>query len=88
MTRPRAGGLGTVAHPWHDPCVIAGLLWPELFETRPCHVAIATEDGPLRGRTTIDWNGRLRLPPNAVVAGSVDARSLFPRITERLERLP
>ena len=32
LTRPRPGGLGTTGHPMHDPCVIAFLLWPELFE--------------------------------------------------------
>lgn len=88
MTRPRPGRLGTAAHPWHDPCVIAGLLWPELFEFRDCHVSVATEMGPLRGRTTIDWHGRLGLPPNARVAGAIDRASFFDRVIERLLDLP
>ena len=88
MTRPRPAGLGPAIHPWHDPCVLAGLLWPDLFETRDCHVDIATEPGPLRGRTTIDWHGRLRLPPNATVAGHIDAAAFFTRSIERLMTLP
>ncbi len=88
LTRPRPGGLGTAAHPLHDPCVIAWLLWPELFELRDCHVAVETAAGPLRGRTTIDWHGRLGLDANAAVAGSLDARALFARLTGALAALP
>lgn len=88
LTRPRPGGLGTKGHPMHDPCVIAYLLWAELFTGRDCHVAIETEAGPLRGRTTIDWNNRLKRAPNAFVVDTVDAAVLFRRMTEALARLP
>jgi purine nucleosidase len=72
----------------HDPCVIAFLLWPELFEGRDCFVAVETGDGPLRGRTTIDWNGRLKRAPNAHVVSAVKAHELFERMIERLATLP
>lgn len=88
LTRPRPGGLGTAGHPMHDPCVIAFLLWPELFAGRDCFVEIETGSGPLRGRTTIDWNGRLKRPANAHVIGSVEAHALFERMIERLATLP
>lgn len=88
LTRPRPGGLGTAGHPMHDPCVIAALLWPELFTQRACHVAVETGAGPLRGRTTIDWHGRLRLPPNAAVVEAIDAPTLFQRLIDALETLP
>ena len=88
LTRPRPGSLGAAEHPMHDPCVVALLLWPDLFRFRPCHVHIETSDGPLRGRTTIDWNGRLNHPPNAQVAESVDADALFDRMLDALETLP
>jgi purine nucleosidase len=88
LTRPRPGGLGSDGHPMHDPCVIAYLLWPELFEGRDCHVAVETGDGPLRGRTTIDWNGRLKRSPNAHVVSAVNAPVLFDRMIERLATLP
>lgn len=88
LTRPRPGGLGTVGHPMHDPCVIAYLLWPELFEGRDCFVEVETGDGPLRGRTTIDWNGRLKRPANAHVVANVQAEALFERMFERLASLP
>jgi purine nucleosidase len=88
LTRPRPGGLGSGGHPMHDPCVIAYLLWPELFTGRDCHVEIETGEGPQRGRTTIDWNNRLKRPPNAFVADKVDAAGLFSRMTEALANLP
>ncbi|MDP3318774.1 MAG: nucleoside hydrolase, partial [Bosea sp. (in: a-proteobacteria)] len=88
LTRPRPGGLGTVGHPMHDPCVIAFLLWPELFSGRDCFVEIETGAGSLRGRTTIDWNGRLKREPNAHVVATVEATVLFERMIERLATLP
>lgn len=88
LTRPRPGGLGTIAHPMHDPCVIAYALWPELFQGRDCQVEVATEPGLLRGRSTIDWNGRLNRPPNAFVVSEVAATEFFDRLINALARLP
>lgn len=88
LTRPRPGGLGTAGHPMHDPCVIAFLLWPELFAGRDCFVEVETGDGALRGRTTIDWNGRLKRPANAHVVATVEAQELFERLFARLATLP
>jgi purine nucleosidase len=87
LARPRPGGLGTHAHPMHDPCVIAWLLWPELFDGRPCRVDVERE-GSLRGRTTIDWNNRMKRAPNALVIGSLDAAAMFDRMIDALETLP
>jgi len=87
LTRPRPGGLGTAGHPLHDPCVIAYLLWPELFSGRDCFVDIDMSNGPLRGRSTIDWNGRLKKPANALVIGTLDAPALFERMIPVLATL-
>jgi purine nucleosidase len=88
LTRPRPGSLGSDGHPMHDPCVIAWLLWPELFGGRDCFVTVETGEGPLRGRTTIDWNGRLKRESNAHVVSAVKAHELFERMIERLATLP
>jgi len=87
LTRPRPGGLGTTAHPMHDPCVIGWLLWPELFEGRDCRIDITTE-GELRGRSTIDWHNRLKRPPSAFVVNAIDADTLFDRMIDALAMLP
>ncbi|MEN5083009.1 nucleoside hydrolase [Bosea sp. TWI1241] len=88
VTRPRPGGLGSDGHPMHDACVVAYLLWPELFAGRDCFLAVETGEGPLRGRTTIDWNGRLKRPANAHVVAEVEAEALFTRLFARLATLP
>ena len=88
LTRPRPGGLATAAHPMHDPCVIGWLLWPELFNGRHCYVEVATEAGPLRGRSTIDWNNRLQRTPNAFVVNEIDAIAFFDRLIAALAQLP
>lgn len=88
LTRPRPGGFGADGHPMHDLCVIAWLLWPELFSGRDCHVDIERGAGPQRGRTTIDWNGRTKRAPNAQVIATVQARELFERVLASFARLP
>lgn len=88
LTRPRPGGLGTSAHPMHDPCVVSYLLWPDLFSGRDCFVEVETSAGPVRGRSTIDWNGRLGRAPNALVIDRLDRAALFERLGSRLSELP
>lgn len=88
LTRPRPGDLGSVGHPMHDVCVLGFLAWPELFAGRDCHVAVETAEGPLRGHTTIDWHGRLRLPANCRVLDQIAAPEFFDRVIEALALLP
>ena len=47
---------------------------------RDCAVEIDTSDGKLRGRSTIDWHGRLRLNPNAHVIDQIDSPEFFARM--------
>ena len=77
----------------HDPCVIAYLLRPELFEGRDCHVEVELHSELTMGRTVVDWHGRGRLdrgsePANAKVLSELDADGLFALLTERLAALP
>jgi purine nucleosidase len=79
---------GRVGAPLHDPCAIAYLVNPGLFSGRRCHVAIETRGEHTLGRTVVDWSGRTRHPPNALVIDQIDADGLFALLTERLRRLP
>ena len=81
----RYGGRGV---PLHDPCVIAWLLWPELFEGRSCAVAVETASELTLGRTVVDWWGGARRPANALVVDRLQAEPLFARMTELIARLP
>ena len=74
--------------PLHDPCVIAWLLQPGLFEGREMRVDIDIAAGPCFGRTVCDVRGRSGRPANAHVLEGIDADGFFALLTERLARLP
>ncbi len=79
---------GRVGAPLHDPCAIAYLLNPGLFNGRRCHVAIETKGEHTLGRTVVDWSRRTRHAPNALVIDQIDADGFFALLTERVGRLP
>lgn len=41
--------------PMHDPCVIAYVLKPELFEVRPCAIQVETSSELTRGHTQVEF---------------------------------
>ena len=47
--------VGEDASPLHDPCTVAYVLKPELFETRPCQVAVETASDLTRGHTAVEF---------------------------------
>ncbi len=90
LRRERPGGKslgGDGGHPMHDPCVIAYVLWPELFTGRDCRVDVAVDEGPTVGRTTIDWWGRSGAPANAHVIDTLDADEMFARLAAAIQTL-
>jgi purine nucleosidase len=90
ISRPRPGGVarfGVAGHPLHDPCVVAYVLWPELFHGRDCHVAVETASETTMGRSTIDWFGSTKQAPNAHVVERIDAEGFFERLTVALAKL-
>ena len=74
--------------PLHDPCVIAYLLEPEIFEGRFVNVEIETESELTRGMTVADWWDVTDRNPNALFIGKVDSDRFFELLTERLRLLP
>ena len=78
---------GTDGGPLHDPCTIAYLLQPELFDTKLVNVTIETNSDLTLGQTVVDfWNVTDR-PQNAHWAHGVDADGFYRLLTERLARL-
>lgn len=73
--------------PLHDPCTIAYLIEPELFEGRHMHVTVDTVDGPSLGRTVTDWFGVTEQAPNTKVMTSGNADRFFELIAERIATL-
>jgi len=73
--------------PLHDPCVIAWLLDPGLFEGRQVNVEIETTSPLTLGMTVADWWGVTDRPKNALFMGRADAGGFYRLLTERLGRL-
>ncbi|OED40009.1 nucleoside hydrolase [Chromatiales bacterium (ex Bugula neritina AB1)] len=81
------GKYGWDGAPLHDPCTIAWLIDPTLFEGRLMHVVVDTSEGPSLGRTVTDWFGAGEEEPNVMVMTSGDADRFFALITDRLSQL-
>ncbi len=78
---------GSEGAPLHDPCVIAYLIRPELFQGRHINVEIETTSELTLGMTVADWWGVTKRPANALFMGSVDAEGFFALLTDRVGRL-
>ena len=76
--------VGWDSAPLHDPCTIAWLLRPDLFETRPCRIEVETTSELTRGHTAVEF----RVDPAAARhhwAVAADAQGVFDLIAERLK---
>lgn len=74
--------------PLHDPCVIARVIWPDLFSGRHINVEIETVSELTRGMTVADWWRVTSRAPNATFLREADAEGFWERLLERLARLP
>ena len=83
-TEARLGTGG--APPLHDPCVVLWLLAPEIFDLRPCHLAIETGSALTLGHTAVEFRTGERHPANARWGVSADSDAAFVRIVALLER--
>ena len=70
--------------PLHDPCTVAYLLEPSLFEGRECNIAVETESALTLGHTAVDFWGVTDRPANAVWMYKVEADGFYDLLTERL----
>jgi purine nucleosidase len=79
---------GTEGAPLHDPCVIAYMLRPDLFQGRHINVVIETASELTIGMTVADYWGVTGRARNVNYLRSGDAEGFYALITERLARLP
>jgi len=68
--------------PLHDPCPIAWLIAPELFETVPCQVTVETASPLALGHTAVEFRGAAASPHRWVTRA--DGQGVFDLITARL----
>lgn len=78
---------GSDGAPLHDPCVIAYLINPDLFQGRLINVEIETQSELTMGMTVADWWGVTKRPANALFMNSLDADGFFTLLTERIARI-
>ena len=76
---------GSDGAPLHDPCTIAYLLEPGLFEGKMCNVEIETGSPLTRGHTAVDFWGVTGRAHNANWLYSVDADGFFALLIDRLK---
>ncbi|MDH3539511.1 MAG: nucleoside hydrolase [Acidimicrobiia bacterium] len=79
---------GTDGAPLHDPCVIAYLLRPDLFDGQVCNVEIETSSELTMGMTVVDWWHVTDRAQNALVMANVDADRFFDLLVDRIGALP
>lgn len=78
---------GSEGAPLHDPCVIAWLICPELFQGRHINVMIETKGDFTLGMTVADWWRVTDRAPNAMFMREIDADGFYRLLTERIGRL-
>ncbi len=72
--------------PLHDPCTVAWLLKPELFEGKMCNVSVETESELTLGHTAVDFWHVTDRPINANWIHAVDADGFYDLLSERLAK--
>jgi inosine-uridine nucleoside N-ribohydrolase len=74
--------------PLHDPVCVAHVVDPSLVEVRPAFIEVDCGWEQGRGRTNVDWRGRLHShPPNAMVGIGIDRPAFVQLLTERIAAL-
>ena len=72
--------------PLHDPCTVAYLLQPGLFEGRLCNVSIESQSELTMGNTAVDYWHVTDKPRNVNWIFAVDADGFFDLLVSRLSR--
>jgi purine nucleosidase len=78
---------GTPGGPLHDPCVIAYVLRPDLFQGKRVAVDIDLKSDLVAGMTVMDWWGTTGKQPNALVLHRADVDGFYDFLFERIGRL-
>jgi len=74
--------------PLHDPVAVAHVIDPTLVQTNPAFIEVDCGWEQGRGRTNVDWRGRIHShPPNATVGLGIDRARFVELITTRLAAL-
>ena len=75
---------GSEGAPLHDPCTVAWLLRPDLFETKVCNLSVETRSELTLGHTAVDFWHVTDRPHNVEWTYTVDAEGFYDLLVERL----
>ena len=79
---------GSQGAPLHDPCVIAWLLDPSIFEGREINVTVELQSELTRGMTVADYWRITDRPRNVLYIRHADDHRFYDLLAERLALLP
>ena len=72
--------------PLHDPCVIAYLIEPSLFNGKLVNVEVEENSSLTRGETVTDWLGVSQRIPNCQVMIEANANHFFSLLKKELKK--
>jgi purine nucleosidase len=75
---------GTEGAPLHDPCTIAWLLQPELFQSKLCNVSVETASPLTLGHTAVDFWHVTDKPKSVHWLYDVDVEGFFDLLTRKI----
>jgi len=78
----------TDSSPLHDPCVIAYLLDPSIFQGKMVNVIVEENSSLTRGKTVVDWLGVTNRKQNCKVIVEANPKKFFKLLKQRLSLLP
>ena len=73
--------------PLHDPCVIAYLIDPSIFQGKFVNVQVEEDSSLTRGKTVVDWWGVTGRTPNCYVMIGADHKKFFSLLSTELKKL-
>lgn len=82
--RPELGGGAAL----HDPCTIAWLINPSMFQSKPCHVDVEVSGELTTGATVVDFYNLLKLEPNTEVVYDLDRAAFVKLLYDTVKSLP
>ncbi len=78
---------GSDGGPLHDPCVIAYLLAPEIFDGKHIALEVEISSEKTMGMTITDWWGVTDAPPNCTVMKAIDDEAFYNTLIDRIAHL-
>ncbi|MEO6731278.1 MAG: nucleoside hydrolase [Ferruginibacter sp.] len=82
--RPELGGGAAL----HDPCTIAWLMNPAMFQSKQCHVDVEVSGELTTGATVVDFYNLLKIQPNTEVVYDLDRKAFVQLLYDTIKTLP